>query len=190
MNNEDPAHSIGVLFAKDNDEAYKLSILAALLCPELCKTRPDDAILAACNLLFAVMTCRGRGKANALRLEQFGESLDKKLTQPVNYTEAVKLITRENRKRYPHLSRAKDQFTKFWAFRNRVTDREAKRQLLEYEQCKKSFTLGAIWKLQTEFSAWETQPPKKGKQGRLKNPGKDERKRARPTPLSGLSKIV
>jgi hypothetical protein len=188
MNNEDPALRIGVLFADDNDENYKLAMLTALLCPQLCQTRPKAALLVALDLLFAVQECRRRGKANLLEDEQYADSAYKRNAKPVNYTEAVKHITGEDRKRNPHLSYAKERFTKFWAYRNRITDSEAKRQLLEHEQGRKAFTRGGTWKLRTEFSAWETQPPKKGKRGRVKNPGTDKRKRARPTPLSGLRK--
>jgi hypothetical protein len=190
MNNEDPALRIGVLFAEDSVENYRLAILAALLCPQLCQTRPRAALLVALDLLFEVQECRRRGKANVLRLEQRDESSSKILAQPAKYNEAVRVITGEHEKRHPHLSRAKDRFPKFWAYKKRITDRQAKRQLLEYEQGKKSFTRREMWNLKTEFREWERESPKKGQQGNVKNPQKDKRKQARPAPLSGLRKII
>ena len=35
----------------DNDDIYKLAVLAALLNPELCKTKPGDALKEADELL-------------------------------------------------------------------------------------------------------------------------------------------
>src|SRR5262245_28952852 len=117
----------------DSDEAYKLAVLAALLDPELCKTKPDEAMWATEQLLIAA------SRRAQWRKEQ-REFLDKKSHESISYSEAVKFIADEWLTSSPKLYRAKDRFTKFWAFRNGITEAKAKQQVRDYEQDKKHFT--------------------------------------------------
>jgi hypothetical protein len=190
MNNEDPAHSTGVQFANESDEAYKLAVLAALLNPELCKTNPDEAIKAAEKLLDAVseqVTARKvMDKQMRDWIEKGAGEQDK---EPVAYKDVINDITDEDSKKHRHFGRAEEAFTKFWAYKNGITCREAKHQLRAYKEGQKSFIWGERFELRDGFFDWRwPSKAKKGKQGRVKNPDKDERKRARPTPLSGLRK--
>jgi hypothetical protein len=160
----------------EDDDAYKLAMLAAQLCPELCKTQPDDALNAALELLFAVKMRQEAGKKNVGWYKQKVESRARELAEPVDYGEAVKAITGEDQKKFPHLERAKDWFRKFWTSKNTITEKAAKHQLLEYERGKKKFTLRDKLEFRKEFLAWKSQPKKKkGNQGRVKTPMKDER---------------
>jgi hypothetical protein len=178
----------------DNDDSYKLAVLAALLCPDLCKTKPGEAIGEAVKLLRVATSLDMAGNklkhVMLLQKKQKLESRLKELEEPMGYSEAVKLITGENQKKNPHLDRAKEAFVKFWGYRNTITEGEAKQKLREYEQDKKSFTLRDALELSNEHAAWKSQPKKsKGKQGKVKNPEKDERKRAHPTPMPGLKSL-
>jgi hypothetical protein len=188
MNNENDENDLDT-----TNETYVLAILAALLNPELCKTKPDDALSQAGELLRAAM----KFQIQDLEIEykvlerraQRAESLAKKFAEPVSYSEVVKFITRENKieKKFPKLYRARERFAEFWAWKNNITGREAKRQLLEYEKDTKNFTREEMFNLREEYDAWKSQPRKsKGKQGRVKNREKDERKQARPAPMPWL----
>jgi hypothetical protein len=165
----------------DSDDAYKLAVLAALLDPELCKTKPDEAMIAAEQLLTAA------SRHEEWRKEQ-REFLDKKRDEPISYSEAVRFIADEWLTPYPKLYRAKARFTKFWARKHGLAEREARQQLREYEEDKKQFTRGASLELKVEYDAWKSPSKKKGKQGRVKNPEKDVRKRARPAAMPGLKR--
>jgi hypothetical protein len=178
----------------DNDDVYKLAVLAALLCPDLCKTNPGEAIGEAAKLLHAAtglnIVSLKLKIAIAMRENQKLKTRLKELEEPMGYSKAVNLITGENKKKNPHPGRAKEEFVKFWSYKNNIIEREAKQQLREYEQGKKSFTLRDALELSNEHAAWKSQPKKnKGKQGKVRNPEKDERKRAHPTPMPGLRRL-
>jgi hypothetical protein len=146
----------------NDNEVYRLAILAAQLNPELCKTKPTEAIREARRLLAAVrMECR------SLQDKLAQEEGDKWMASPITYSEAVREITGENKKKNPHLSYAKARFVKFWAFWKGITVVEAKRELREYENGKKSFDNADAYHLPGKYELWKSQPKKaKGKQGR------------------------
>jgi len=149
----------------NDNEVYRLAILAAQLNPELCKTKPTEAIREARRLLTAVrLECRS--PQEKLKDAEWEKMLD----SPIAYSEAVREITGENKKKNPHLSYAKARFVKFWAFRNRITVAKAKQQLCEYENGKKSFVLHDTIFLPDKYELWKSRPKKgKGKQGRRRS---------------------
>ena len=155
----------------DENEVYRLAILAAQLNPELCKTKPVEAIREARSFLCAVrQECRPREEKLAqIEGQKFYDT-------PVAYSRAVREITGENKKKNPHLSYAKARFVKFWAFWKGITVAEAKQQLREYENGKKSFTEEDVDRLPAYYEKWKSQPQKsKGKQGRRKESERDGR---------------
>jgi len=152
-------------------KTYALAMLSMQLCPELCKTKPDEAITIAEKLLWAVLLHQKKvkqwaSKADAGR-KQRSQEVAKGKKEPVSYSEAVRFICDEYFTAHPKLYRAKERFIKFWANENGITEREAKRQLRDYEDGKRNFTCGEALNLKEKYDALKLLPKKKkGKQGR------------------------
>src|SRR6266853_3008534 len=98
----------------ESDEIHNLAVLAALLNPGLCKTKPDEAIEAAEKLLDAVSE---RGTARKLmekRMQEWIETgADEEDKKPVAYRDLLNYVTDEDSKKHRHLGRAEEAFTKF-----------------------------------------------------------------------------
>jgi hypothetical protein len=173
----------------DSSGAFELAMLAAQLCPDLCKTEPEKALDAAGKLLGRALLRAEKGKLN---LKWYTETLKRnaaRLAEPLDYKEVVKDVTGESKKMFPHRQRAEEGFVKFWAHKHGIPEKVAKHQLAAYKSGKKQFTRGEKIKLREEFLEWRAQPRKlKGKQGRVKNPEEDDRKKARPAAMRSLRK--
>jgi hypothetical protein len=156
---------------------YKFNVakLAALIHPELCEKKPVEAVKLAIRLLRAVDQAGPtidaedrKAKAQAARAEVSALSL--------SYDEGVRFITAQHRP-----ERAKKYFEQF-LLGQCATKAEAVATLRRYEGS--GFTGLEVIQLRKEFTAWwPERNPKKGKQGRVKDPEKDKRKEPRPAPL-------
>jgi hypothetical protein len=153
---------------------YELATLAARICPELCLKSPVEAIGKAKELLSAVTV---EDWVSDVRLVAAMKEKMQKLRRP--YKEGIKIITEEDRP-----DRAEDYFGRFLVFKHGT--KKAKAMLKAYEE--KGFTGTGVAELQKGFAEWW--PHKKGRQGRVKNPEKDDRTKPRPAAIPGMKSYL
>jgi hypothetical protein len=153
---------------------YELATLAARICPELCLQNPVEAIEKAKALLRAVISEDRKSDASLM-----AAMAKKRAEQQVPYRDGIKIITGQDRP-----FRAEVYFERF--FKSKHGTKKAKAML---KACKeKGFTGAGVAELQKEFAQWWS--PKKGKQGRVKNPEKDQRTKPRPAVIPGMKSYL
>jgi hypothetical protein len=157
---------------------YELATLASRIYPERCASDPKEAIAAAERLLQEAEAAIDRGYQEERRKEW---ELEEAQMPRINWVRALKQITGQERR-----DRAAERFREFM---EHGLPGKSKQQLSAYKR--DGFTEEEIYFLQRHFTDWQKEPKrKKGKQGRVKNPEKDDRKRARPTLMSGLRRAL
>ena len=73
------------------------------------------------------------------RMQEWIETgADEEDKKPVPLNEVIDYVTEEREKKHPHIGRAEEAFTKFWAYKNAITYKEAKHQVRAYKQEKKA----------------------------------------------------
>jgi hypothetical protein len=157
---------------------YELATLASRIDPERCASDPKEAIAAAEGLLQEAEVAIDRAYQEERRKEW---ELEEAQMPPINWVRALKQITGQDRR-----DRAEERFLEFM---EHELPGKSKQQLNRYRR--DGFTQYDIDTLQHHFTNWQKEPKrKKGKQGQVKNPEKDDRKRARPTLLKGLRRAL
>jgi hypothetical protein len=153
---------------------YELATLAARICPELCLQSPVEAIEKAKRLLIAVALEDFKSDANLMAAIE-----EKRAKRHFPYKEGIKIITGRDRP-----DRAEDYFGRFLVLKHGT--KKAKAMLKAYEE--KGFTGTGVAELQKGFAEWW--PHKKGRQGRVKNPEKDDRTKPRPAAIPGMKSYL
>jgi hypothetical protein len=158
------------------DLTFNLATLAARIHPELCESKPVEAIKLAIKLIRAIKAAEQdlekedrKAKAQAAK--------DELASLRVSYNEGVLFITGESKKP----ARAREYFERFllWKY---PTKAQANTALRRYED--QGFTGLEVAQLGKEFTAGWPFREEKGKQGQVKSPEKDARKKPKLAPLS------